>query len=81
MPEINAEGWCSCGLAANDPNHDAWCRLLSWNGRLFEDARFSRERQFEKDLEAHDYRHGRTPADPQGALAVQHEPAGKTYSR
>lgn len=79
---VDADGWCVCGMAANDPTHnDGWCKLLRWNARLFDDARHDREHQFEKNLQHRDYLAGRTPEDPQGTLAVQHTPAMNTYSR
>lgn len=68
MAEVDAEGWCSCGLAANDPNHGSWHKLLDWNARLFDDARYKREREFEGELAHRDYLAGRRPVDPQGSL-------------
>lgn len=69
VPDLD-ERWCDCGLAANDPNHGPWHKLLSWNTQLFGAARFQREANFEKDLAHHDYLAGRDqrPAGPQGDL-------------
>lgn len=62
------ERWCHCGLAANDPNHGPWHKLLDWNGRLFDDARYKREREFESELAHRDYLAGRRPVEPQDSL-------------
>jgi len=70
VASVNAEGWCSCGLAANDPNHGAWHKLLDWNARLFDTAQYERMRQFEKDLADHDRMHGRGEQDPQTTMDV-----------
>lgn len=64
----DADGWCHCGVAANDPNHDGWHKLLDWNGRLFDDARFAHQEEFDKELAHRDYLAGRRPVDPQGQL-------------
>ena len=78
---MSGDGWCHCGVAENDPNHDGWHKLLEWNGKIFDDERFRRERKFEEDLAHHDWRHGRVREDPQGAMDVSYAPVGKTYSR
>lgn len=76
-----ADRWCECGAATNDPVHDAWHKLWWWNTEVFRVAAGKRQAAFDKELETHDYRHGRAPVDPQGTLAVDYTPAGNTYSR
>lgn len=78
---MSEQGWCHCGVAENDPNHDGWHKLLDWNATIFDRERFRREREFDESLAHHDYRHGRVPGDRQGAMDVSHVSAGKTYSR
>lgn len=63
-------GWCDCGLAMEDPLHERWHKLLTWNGYIFNRAEQERQAAFDKELEVHNHRHGRTPPDPQGRMDV-----------
>lgn len=62
--------WCECGAASNDPLHDGWHKLWSWNRHQLARKHAAAEKAFDELLGVHDYRHGRTPEDPQQALDV-----------
>ena len=79
---MNGGGWCVCGMAANDPTHDGWHGILTWNGRIFHDLKLKRDRDFEKRLETHDHMRGRKAPERQGSMAMDGMAAGgKTYQR
>lgn len=63
-------GWCdSCGIPLDDPDHDGWHKLLTWNQAIFDRAAIDRAAAFDTALEVHDARFGRRPSEPQGTLA------------
>jgi len=65
-----SDGWCVCGLAANDPQHGPWHKVLLWNRRILDEQDAAAQAAFADDLGWHDKRHGRTPGDRQGELEV-----------
>lgn len=70
---VPEEGRCdACGMAGNDPIHDRWHKVLTWNAAIFADAEQARQREFEGRLLVHDQRYGRPgeTLEPQGSLAL-----------
>lgn len=44
------EGYCTCGLALEDPLHHGFHKIIAWNKGVFNDAREKAMKEFEKRL-------------------------------
>jgi len=44
-------GWCHCGMAIEDPSHNLWHKLLSWNRSVFARGQEETQKEFDKQLE------------------------------
>ena len=45
-----ADGYCSCGIALEDPLHYGFHRIMGWNESVRADAVKKSEKEFEKRL-------------------------------
>ena len=45
-----SDGYCSCGIALEDPLHYGFHQIIAWNRGVMHDARIKAEKEFEKRL-------------------------------